>query len=139
MWWKSLLGWPSRCRRLGSVAAKDLTEEQFQPIGLRILEHTLRHAAFDNFAVVHEHDAIRNLSRKAHFVGHADHGHSGFSQFDHHVQDFLDHLWVERGGRLIEQHDLWPHAQRTSDSDALLLATRELAGVLARLLGNLYP
>ena len=33
--------------------------------------------AFDDFAAVHEHDAVGHLAREAHLVRHADHGHAG--------------------------------------------------------------
>ena len=49
-----------------------------------------------------------------------------FGELDHHVEHFLDHLGVERRGRLVEQHDLGRHAQRARDRHALLLAAGEL-------------
>ena len=54
-------------------------------------------------------------------------------QLLHHVQHFLDHLGVERRGRLVEEHDARLHRQRPRDRDALLLAARKLAGVFAGL------
>src|SRR4029078_6673949 len=36
----------------------------------------------------------------------------------------------------VKQHDLWIHAQRTGDRDALLLAAGELGGILACLFRN---
>jgi hypothetical protein len=59
-----------------------------------------------------------------------------FGQADHRVEHFLDHLRVERRGRLVEQHDLGLHAQRAGDGDALLLAARKLAGIFVCLLGD---
>ena len=46
----------------------------------------------------------------------------------HHVQHLADELGVERGGRLVEQHELRVHRQRPGDGDALLLAAGELRG-----------
>ena len=48
-------------------------------------------------------------------------------QLVHHVEHLLDHLRVERGGRLVEEHDLRLHRERAGDRDALLLAAGELA------------
>src|SRR5690554_3834251 len=72
-------------------------------------------------------------------MGHAKHGHAFLSQLDHHIKHLLDHFRVECRGRLIEQHYLRVHAQRTGDGHALLLAAGELSRVLARLFGNLHP
>ena len=49
---------------------------------------------------------------------------------DHHVEHLVDHLRVERRGRLVEQHRDRVHRQRARDRDALLLAAGELAGKL---------
>ena len=55
------------------------------------------------------------------FVGYAEHGHAGGGQLAHGVEHFLDHLRVERRGRLVEQHDLRLHGERAGDGDPLLL------------------
>ena len=68
-----------------------------------------------------------------------DHGHALVGELDHDVEHFLDHLRIERRGRLVEQHDLGLHAQRAGDRHALLLPAGELAGVLVGLLGNAHP
>src|SRR5205085_11201589 len=60
-------------------------------------------------------------------------------KLDHDIEDLLDHLRVERRGRLVEQHDLRLHAQRARDSDALLLTAGKLAGILVRLLRDAHP
>ena len=58
-----------------------------------------------------------------------DHRHALLSEVFHDVQHLADDLGVERGGRLVEEHDLRFHAQRTRDGDALLLPAGEAAGV----------
>jgi hypothetical protein len=55
-------------------------------------------------------------------VGDAEHGHALLGEVDHGVEHLLDHLRIERRGRLVEQHDLGAHAQRAGDGHALLLA-----------------
>ena len=86
---------------------------------------------FDDLALVHEDHAVGHRLGKAHLVGHADHRHALVGQLDHHVEHLLDHLRVERRGRLVEQHDLGRQAQRARDRHALLLAAGELQRVLA--------
>ena len=60
-----------------------------------------------------------------------EHGHALLGEVDHHVEHFLDHLRVERRGRLVEQHDARVHAERARDRHALLLAAGQLAGIFA--------
>ena len=57
----------------------------------------------------------------------------------HGFEHLLDHLGIERGSRLVEQHDFRIHAERARDRDSLLLAAGKLAGIFLRLLGNLDP
>ena len=60
-------------------------------------------------------------------------------EVDHHVEHLLDHLRVERGGRLVEEHHLGVHRERPGDRDALLLAAGELGGVLRGLVADADP
>ena len=57
---------------------------------------------------------------------------------DHGVEHLLDHLRIERRGRLVEQHDLRLHAERARDRDALLLAAGKLRRIFVGLLGNAH-
>ena len=88
---------------------------------------------FDDLAIGHEDHSIRGLASEAHFVGHHDHRHALFGEPRHDVEDLIDHLGIERGRGLIEEHDLGVHGQGACDRDALLLATGELRRVLFRL------
>ena len=68
-------------------------------------------------------------------VRHADHGGDVLlRELNHNVQDFLDHLRVERRGRFVKQDDGLLSAQGTGDGDALLLTTREILRILAGLM-----
>ena len=58
-----------------------------------------------------------------------DHGHAGVRQLLHDVEHLADHLGVERGCRLVEQHDLRLHHERAHDGHTLLLAAGELDGI----------
>ncbi len=62
-----------------------------------------------------------------------------FGEVDHHVEDLLDHLRVQRRGRLVEEHHLGLHREGAGDGDALLLAAGELGGVLVGLLRRRRP
>jgi hypothetical protein len=81
-----------------------------------------------------EADAIGKLLREAHLVGHHQHGQIVFpAELADDFQHLADKFGVERRRHLVEQHDLWPHGERTRDGDALLLAAGKLRGVVALL------
>src|SRR6185295_14136672 len=90
---------------------------------------------FDDLAAVHKGDAVRYLASETHLVCDHQHGHAVTGQILHDVQDLVDHLRVERRGRLVEQHHPWLHTQRARDGDALLLAAREHVRIGIDLLG----
>ena len=71
------------------------------------------------------------LAREAHLVRDAQHRDALLGEVDHHLEHLVDHLGVERRGRLVEQHDLRRQAQRARDRHALLLAARQLQRILA--------
>ena len=52
-----------------------------------------------------------------------NHGHAVGGELAHDLEYLAHDLGVERGGRLVEQHDLRIHAQGAGDGHALLLAT----------------
>src|SRR3954466_6525829 len=115
---------------------QDAIQELPREFALRLGEELLRRRLFDDLAAVPEHHGVGHAPREAHLVRHADHGHALAPEVLHDVQHLLDHLRIERGGRLVEEHDLRPHGERTRDGDALLLSARELAGIFVRLLGD---
>ena len=65
-----------------------------------------------------------------------DHRHAVFRKFAHQIEHLADHLGVERGGRLVEEHDLGRHGECAHDGDTLLLAAGEHRGILVRLVGK---
>ena len=65
-----------------------------------------------------------------------DHRHAVFRKVAHEVEHLADHLGVERGGRLVEEHDLGRHGERAHDGDTLLLAAGEHRGILVCLVGK---
>ena len=71
---------------------------------------------------------FETLLGEMHTHGDDDHGHAAFRQFAHHCQDFEAELRVQRGGWLVEQHQLRLQGEGTRDRDALLLAAEQRAG-----------
>src|SRR5437870_1391205 len=90
-------------------------------------------------AGVHEDDAVGHPPRESHLVRDDDHRHAVLREVGHDVKDFVDHLRIERRGGLVEEHDLRLHRQRTRDRDALLLAAREVRGVVLCLVRDADP
>ena len=104
---------PSRERRSSRVRG---TTEEFGGPG-RMEQHS----------VGHEGDVIGDLACKTHFVGDDNHCDPGVRQLA-----LLDHLRVQRGCGFIEQQNFGLHRQCPRDRSPLLLAARNLAGVLVR-------
>ncbi len=117
--------------------SEDLGEEELRAVFAWVGEEVFGGADLDDLAGLHEHHAIGDLASETHLVGHHDHRHAAGGEVLHRVEHLVDHLGVERGGRLVEQHHLGLHGERPGDRHALLLTARHLARVLARLLGNL--
>ncbi|EKS68785.1 6-pyruvoyl-tetrahydropterin synthase [Burkholderia sp. SJ98] len=114
-------------------SVQDLREEILRTIRLRIREERFLLIVLDDEPAIHEDHAIRHLLRKAHFVRHAHHGHAFLREFDHHVEHFVDHLRIERGRRLVEEHRDRVHRQRARNRHALLLTAGQLARKLVRM------
>ena len=80
---------------------------------------------------------VRDLAREAHLVGDHHHRHVQLGgEGLHHVQDLADQLGVERRRRLVEEHHVGLHRERTRDGDPLLLTAREMDRVGVRLVGQ---
>ena len=94
----------------------------------------LRCALLDDIAAVHEDDTVSDLTGEADLMGDDDHRHAVCRQLLHDGQYLADHLRIEGRGRLIEEHDVRLHAERTRDRDTLLLPTGKLRRIGLRLL-----
>ena len=57
----------------------------------------------------------------------------------HGLEHLADQFRIERGGHLVEQHDVRVHGERAGDGDALLLAAGEARRILLGLLGEADP
>src|SRR6478609_3912635 len=117
---------------------EDLAEEVLGTVRARVGEELLRGVLLDDRAVGHEDDPVGGGAGEAHLVGDDDHRHALLGEVDHDVEDLLDHLRVEGGGGLVEEHHLRLHRQRAGDRDALLLAAGELGGVLLGLVADAH-
>src|SRR6266508_2586726 len=119
----------------GSVG-EDLGEEVAGALRLRLAEELGGWRHLHDAPLVHEDDSAGGGAGEAHLMGDHHHRHPALGQLDHDVEDLLDHLRVERRGRLVEQDDLGAHGQRTGDGRTLLLAAGQLGRVALGLLGD---
>src|SRR5690606_29880562 len=119
----------------GLVGA-DLAEEVLGAIGPGFGEELARDGVLDDLAVRHEHHPVGGAAGEAHLVGDHEHGHALPGEGGHDVEHLLDHLRVQCGGGLVEQHDLGLHRERPRDRGALLLTAGQLGGVLVALVGD---
>ena len=94
---------------------------------LGVANHLIGGTLLHDHAIGHEHDLIGDLAGERHLVGHHDHGHTLIGKVAHNAQNLADHLRVERTGRLIEEHQVRVHGQRTRNSHTLLLTTGQLS------------
>ena len=88
-------------------------------------EEHFRLAHFHNLTLIHKDEAVGDSARKAHFVGHANHGHAFFRQLDHNVQHFAHHFGVKGRGGFVKEHDGGLHGQGARNGNALLLPARK--------------
>ena len=72
-------------------------------------------------AFVEKGDTVRDIARKAHLMGHADHRHAFFGQQAHRIEHLANQFWIECGSGLIKQHIIGLHRQGARDGEALLL------------------
>ena len=69
---------------------------------------------------------------------HDHHCHAAVRKLLHNVENLSDHFGVERGGRLVEQHDFGIHRESADYSDTLLLTARKLLRVTVRFIAKTY-
>ena len=111
-----------RGERLLALAAQNLAEERLRALVLGLAKNAPARCCLDDLAVVHEDDAVGDLRGRSPSRGSRQHRHALVGQLDHDVQHFLDHLRIERRGRLVEQH------QRRASCTARARSPRAAAG-----------
>src|SRR3546814_2751202 len=99
---------------------QNLAEEQLGARRLRVVEELLRLVLLDDLAAIHEDHPVGDLAGEAHLVSDAKHGHAALGEVHHDVEHLGDHLWIERRGRLVEQHDLGRSEEHTSELQSLM-------------------
>src|SRR6266511_2584274 len=115
--------WPARettAERPSPPSGENRAQERPSPLISRVLDQLAGEALLDDPALVHEDDAVSDLAREAHLVGDYDHRHPGLGEPFDLLEYAADQLRVERGGHLVEEHQLRPHRERARDRDALL-------------------
>src|SRR6059036_1925420 len=85
---------------------EDLRQELLAALRFRRGEEVLGRRLLDHLSLVHEYDAVGDAAGEPHFVRDTHHRHAVPGERGHDVEHLVDHLRVERGGRLVEQHDL---------------------------------
>ncbi|MCY1379167.1 hypothetical protein D9M69_668590 [compost metagenome] len=76
----------------------------------------------DHFAGNHKGNLIGNMRGETHFMGNDNHGHAFCGKRFHHLQNLPDEFGIERGGRLIEQHQPGLDCNGACDRHTLLLS-----------------
>ena len=69
-------------------------------------------------------------------MGDTNHCDIFFGESDHNVENFLNHLRVESGSRLIEEDQFLLRAERTGNRHTLLLTTGKVLRIGASLVGK---
>src|SRR5690606_20868373 len=129
-------GDPAASKNLTLPGSVDMLQEILEPRVLRIGKQCRRIAVHRDLSVFHEDQARTDLARKGHLVGDDDHCHPVFRKCLHHPQHFMTQFWVERRGRLIEEHQFRLHRQRAGDRDTLLLAAGKFGWVVMAAVGK---
>src|SRR6266702_5360587 len=91
------------------------------------VEQAVRGSLFFDSSLMQEHDLVRYLPGKAHFVRDEQHRATLVDQPADDAQYLADEFRIECGRRFIEEHDFRLHGKRASDGGPLLLATRKPA------------
>src|SRR5262245_9432581 len=93
---------PSMSPPRGDSMLQNLRQEELRALAAWLAEEVRGGRVLDDLALVHEHDAVGDLAGEAHLVRHHHHGHALGRERHHHVEHFVDHLGVERGGGFVE-------------------------------------
>src|SRR6202165_2029088 len=84
-----------RASRSGSKAKT--AQEGPQPITPRPVEDLRRLAGLNDLALIHEHDAIGDVTSELHLVGDHHHRYAVvFGQCPHDSQNLANQLWIQR-------------------------------------------
>src|SRR5690625_3869175 len=116
--------------------SQHLRQEPLRTDVLRVGQHIDGWPLFDDHTAVHEHQAVAHLTGETHLVGDHHHRHAFVGELPHHGEHVTHEFGVERARRLVEEHHVRIHRQRTRDRDALLLTSRQMRRVRPLLVGH---
>ena len=121
---------------LVSVGIEHPRQERLRALFPGLADHLSRRPFLDDDAAVHEQHLVGHLARELHLVRDDDHRHAFLGEAAHDAEDVADELGVQRGRRLVEQHQLRLHRQRPRDRHPLLLPAGQLTRVALRLVAE---
>ena len=81
-----------------------------------------------DLTLLHENDAVGDISCKPHFVSDDQEGGAVVRDALHRVQHLLHELGIKRGRDLVQENQLGIHGKRARNRNTLLLSARELTG-----------
>ena len=129
------VGRATRDRRREAALAADHRQRLEQPLRVRVLrgvEDGAHRAGLDDPARVHDRDPVAGLGEHAEVVRDQDQRQPELlAQALEQLQHLRLHDHVERGRRLVGDHQRRPAGQREGDHHPLALAAGELVGVAA--------
>ena len=105
---------------------------------LRVLEEVGGRAGLDEPSLVEEDRVVRDPPRLRQVVSHDDHREARREPLDELLHRF-GRPRVERGGRLVEQKDLWLDGKCAGQAEKLLLAPGEAEGRVAEAVRDAAP
>ena len=121
----------ARPRPAGLVVPSEMAQESRAFARPWVLEDLARRALLDDPPAVEHDDAVGDPAAKSiSWVTTSMVMPSSASRFIT-AQHLADRLGVERGSRLVEQHEGRAHCERPGDRDTLLLAARQLRRILS--------
>ena len=113
------------------VDARDRADQPLRVGVARVREELAHGGFFDHLAGVHHHHALRHFGDHAHGVGDQHHRHAHLVlQLRQQVEDLGLDGHVQRGGRLVGDHQLRLAGQRDGDHHALAHAAGELVRIV---------
>jgi hypothetical protein len=95
----------------------------------RIPHHLVWVAGLNYSPIHHDEYLIADFPSEPHLVGDDHHGHPLIRKLAHDGEDFRAYFGIERGGRLVEEHDLRIQRQGARYRNSLLLPPRAATGI----------
>ena len=75
---------------------QDLAQEKLGSVMLGIIKKLMRVILFDNLTFIHKNYPVCDSFCEAHLMADDKHSHTGIGKLNHDIEDFFDHLRVQR-------------------------------------------